>query len=230
MENKCLLVETNHNCMDVIIITLFYTYTKLRKYLDKDTDDIRSIYLRESIKHVINNLDNNTSIYRYNWINLSLICKLEYDQILFHNIISQLFLTLNIKTSIKNDELPIVYIPISHDYYTTLNTLITHIPFDKKNNFIHLYLNRYQNGVYNDIEIDIRNKLKINTLRYNFHGLIFIEKGKYRGLINNDGKFYIYDNSTVNIFKLLDKDNRDIINNIKRNTIFVSYIKSNINK
>lgn len=102
--------------------------------------------------------------------------------------------------------------------------------------YIGLSIDRFQDNVKNNIQVDIQKKLRIyknispNNASYEweFHSAIChvgdsLNKGHYYSLLADDHKWYIFDNKQIPCITEVKMDNINVTNKIRQECIFVIY-------
>jgi hypothetical protein len=201
--------------------------------------------IRNSLSILSNSLNEiRNYLYISGWLTNDVIFN-NQEIINFYTYINDIFNCQTIKVEQENDNKNIQYINLNIDNETT-DTSIKDlyekwlIGTDEQNNekkiinippIIPFVINRFNNK----IKINIQKKIKLNPfdeyndLDFSFHSVICfsgdtLENGHYYSLLQNCGKWYIYDDKKYPCLNEVKMDEKNIINMIMSECIIIFYL------
>jgi hypothetical protein len=246
------IIEEGYNTsyIDSLFMGLFFTPSLIENIiLNNYPKKMDNIYLQEIIKDkfvdiiksgksilfdTINELRN--IFFMYGWLDYETICN---NQLVndFYNFLADIF-TLQIKIQKKNTE------KINSIYYININlTESTNEMLSLKNLYIE-WLKQEQNIIVNipyilpfyinrnkhKNKINIQRQIKLDptdmndTIDWMFHSAICLKDDHYYTLLQNCGKWFIYDNINIPCINEIKMNNKEYIDKIMTEVVMILYV------
>jgi len=221
-----------NNYIIPIIISLFHLESVSDIILNKSSTNNLIIYLQEFIKYRITN--KNCTITK-NDLNIckQLCVKLGMGDNNIPNIYSSLFNIFNMdEIEIENNKIKIkikikmiTVIPKHHKYNTSIKKML----LDWQNNENIVVTNTPQFICLNIVRtsqicIDIQKKIKLNTNNnWGFYSVLCMRDNYYYVLTLKDTVWFIYNKDNNNAFYEVKMDDKQIVDRVKQDCIFVIY-------
>lgn len=215
--NKVMSTNKNSFIVETVIALCHTNYDNI---FSKQTNNL-IIYLQEFIKYkiinnkfIISNDDKN-------------ICLLLCEKLGLNNNYSFIFDIFNVNKIEINDDKIINIIPLIDDINknTTIKKLLNNWQIRENNTLTNvpqfICLNITRN---NKIQIDIQKKIKLNTNNnWNFYSALCKHNNEYYVLLYKDDEFYIYDSNNELQFYKVKMNDKNVIDMIKYECVFVIY-------
>lgn len=153
--------------------------------------------------------------------------------------------------TVKNNNLRMPYITFNPNKNTSIRDLFVNWidKYINKNNlfcyklinipsYLSFYINRYNNGVKNEYEVDIMKKIKffnINDstqkyIQWKIHSIVCnegteFEKSNYYSIITDyNNNWYMFNDKNIPCMIKIDMSNDDIIDKIRKECMFITYV------
>jgi len=246
------IVEDGYNTsyMDSLFMGLFYTPSLIENIiLNNIPKKIDNIYLQEIIKDkfvdiikngksvlfdTINEIRNIFVMYR--WLDYDIICNPQPVNE-FYNFVGDTFLSpiqLQKKGSTVTNNVYYININIDDKSNNILSLKDIYIKWlqNEQSTIINIphILPFYISRMNNKNKINIQKRIKLdpndndNVLDWTFHSAICLKDDHYYTLLQNCGKWFIYDNNNVPCINEVKMNDMDIINKIMLEVVMIFYV------